>query len=142
MTIRPELYVAPPGGLHHLQVKLALGFDEEHPARPATLVDADGGAVELRYLDGTAGTVTVADPERLAAVLARDDLCRLHDRPLLLVNTHHRVLALATGPATPPSRLEVLWVSRIEDGTVVELLTDDPAQPTWQTFAVVDDPLR
>ena len=142
MTNRPDPSAAPHGGLQHLQVKLAFGFDEDHPARPATLVAAGHDTVEIGYLDGTTGTFTIADPERLAEVLTRHDVCRLHGRPLLLVNTHHGVLGIATGPAAPPSRLEVLWVSRLEDGAVVELVNSDDAQPAWQTFALVDPTRR
>jgi hypothetical protein len=92
-----------------------------HPERPATLVAVNGDALDIRHLDGTTGTTTVAAPDLLADVLAHDDLCRLHGQALLLVNTHYRVLGIATGPAAPPSRLEVMWASRLENGAVVEL---------------------
>lgn len=136
MTDEPEIYTAPPGGLHHIQVKLAFLTDQEHRARPAALTAVDGDTVTISYLDGAAETVVVNEPERLADVLARDDLCRIQGHPLLLVNTHYRVLGIATGLATPPSKLEVLIVSRLENGSVVELVNGDDTQPAWQTFAL------
>jgi hypothetical protein len=107
-----------------------------HPERPATLVAVNGDALDIRHLDGTTGTTTVAAPDLLADVLAHDDLCRLHGQALLLVNTHYRVLGIATGPAAPPSRLEVMWASRLENGAVVGLLSGNTEQPAWQTLSI------
>ena len=45
------------------------------------------------------------------------------------------MLAVATGPTAPPNRLVVTLVSRMEDGSVVELVGDDGDQPSWQVFA-------
>ena len=132
-TTRP----APLHRLHHIQVKLAFLDDDEHRARPAQLVSAGQGTAQIRYLDdGTTGSVTVTDPARLDATLARTDLCRIDDKPLLLVNITYRVLGIATGPATPPARLQVAIVSRLENGEVVELINEDP-QPAWQLLALV-----
>lgn len=124
--------------LQHVQVKIAFLADEENPARPATLDSVDGDRVSLRWLDGSTGGVTVTDAARLSAVLERDDLCRLRGEPLLLVSTVHHVLGLATGPPTPPARLEVLVVSVVEDGEVVELLSHGD-QPGWQLLALDPD---
>lgn len=136
MTDRETTDPAPVHRLHHIQVKRAFLDDAEHRARPAQLIATDQGAVQVRYLDdGTTGTVTVADPARLDAILARTDLCRVDDKPLLLVNTTYRVLGIATGPASPPPQLRVLIVSRLENGEVVELVNEDP-QPAWQLLAL------
>jgi len=75
------------------------------------------------------------DPKRFAETLRRSDLCRLDGNPLVLFNEHSHILAFVTGPATPPARLTVNWVSRLEHGSVVELLGDGD-QPSWQVFAV------
>jgi hypothetical protein len=122
--------------LVHQRVRAAFGADPDHPARPATIVNADRGVVDLRFLDGTSMAVSVLETERLAEVLGRGDLCRLHGDPLVLVNTDHAVLGVATGPPHPPASLEVLWVSRLDDGTVVEVPGGDDTQPSWQTFAL------
>jgi hypothetical protein len=138
MTTQPNWNPTSTNRIHPTQVRLAFLEDAEH-ARPARLTGVDGDAVSVHYLDDTTGSVTVADPERLADVLDRDDLCRLDGQPLLLVNTAYRVLAVATGPAAPPSRLAVLIVCRLEDGSVVELLSEADDQPAWQTFALQAD---
>ena len=98
--------------VHPIQVRRAF-LEDADDARPATLTGVDGGAVSIRYLDDTTATVTVGEPERLAEVLDRDDLCRLRGQPLLLVNTAYRLLAVATGPAAAPPRLEMLIVCRL-----------------------------
>ncbi len=51
-----------------------------------------------------------------------------------LWSAQHGVLAVATGPTSPPDRLIVQLVSRVEDGSVVELIGGDD-QPSWQVFA-------
>ena len=135
---RPGKPTKPPKaepGPHPIQVSRAFLDDIDHRARPARLESVEGEVVVIRNLDDTTTQVTVTDPKRLAKVLARPDVCRLRDLPLLLVNEHYGLLGIATGPATPPSRLEVLIVSRLEDGRVVELINDDP-QPSWQIFAL------
>ena len=133
----PGADASSPGLLHHIQVKRAFLDDQEHPARVALLGEVTGSALEIVYLDsGDSDVVEVANASRLAEILARDDLCRVRERPLLLVNTHYRVLGIATGPAGPPPQLEVLIVSRLEDGDVVELVTDSDVQPSWQLLAL------
>lgn len=136
MTDRTEFLTARPDQVHHRQAKLAFLDDPAHPASPALLVSLDGDTVELQHLGGRPGSVRVHHPDRLAEVLTRADLCRVQGHPLLLVNEHHGVLAVATGPATPPSQLAVLLVSRLDDGGVVELVAADDSQPSWQTFAL------
>ncbi len=74
-------------------------------------------------------------------VLERDDLCRLRDEPLVMVNERYGVLAVATGPATPPSNLAMLIVCELDDeGGVVQLLSSSDDQPCWQTFALRSEP--
>ncbi len=58
-----------------------------------------------------------------------------------MVNERYGVLAVATGPATPPSKLAMLIVCDLgDDGGVVELLSSSDDQPSWQMFAIVPDP--
>jgi len=123
--------------LRHEQVKRALGGDPEHPARPGVLTISEAGSVSVLLLgdSGHAVTVAVTDPERFTETLDRSDLCRLNGDPLVLFNEHRNILAVATGPETAPVRVTVNWVSRLEDGSVVELLGDGD-QPSWQIFAV------
>jgi len=136
MSSRPEFLTTRSDQVHPIQVKLAFLTDNGQ-ARPARLTSVDGDLVELHQLDGTTTSVRVHDAVRLAHVLGRDDLCRLRGLPLVMVNQQHRVLAVATGPATPPSKLAVLIVSRLgDDGGVVELLSSSDDQPAWQTFAL------
>jgi len=135
MPARPESSATRHDQVHPTQVRRAFLTDNSK-ARPATISSVDGDLVELHELDGTATSVQVHDATRLAEVLEREDLCRARDLPLVMVNTQHRVLAVATGPATPPAKLAVLIVSRLEDGGVVELLNSDEDQPSWQVFAL------
>jgi len=122
--------------LHLTQVKLAFGEDPEHPMRPAVFVGGEGSTVDVRYLGGPSGTVTVADTDRFAQVVARDDLTRYDGEPLLMINTHHGVLGVATGPATAPKQLQILFVAEIEDGSVVRLASAGKRQPEWELFAI------
>lgn len=124
-----------PPALHHTQIRAALGPDASPRARPATVTDtAADGVVNVRFLDGDTSTLSVADTIRLTATLERPDLCRLRGEPLVLWSAQHGVLAVATGPTSPPDRLVVQLVSRVEDGSVVELIGGDD-QPSWQVFA-------
>ena len=126
--------------MHPIQVRLAFLTDNDQ-ARPALLRSVDGDRVELRGLDGSEHTVRVHQGDRLAAVLDRHDLCRLRGEPLVMVNERYGVLAVATGPATPPSKLAMLIVCDLgDDGGVVELLSSSDDQPSWQTFALRSEP--
>jgi hypothetical protein len=60
----------------------------------------------------------------------------LRNRPRLLVNTHYRVVGIATGPSEPSAELKKLIVSRLEDGGVVELVADSDVKPAWQLLAI------
>lgn len=126
----------PPERLHWIQVKLAFGPEGREPARPATLLGVDGAEVRVRYLDGAEETVAVVEPERLALLLGTEDLCRLHGRPLLLVNTCYRVLGVATGPADPPGELKVSLAFAFDNNTVTRVLPAGEDQPTFQTLAL------
>lgn len=124
--------------IHPTAVRRAFGEDAEHRASLVTFVHLDGNVAVLRGLDGTEAAVTVADPDALRAAIERDDVCQLKGVPLVLVNERYRLLGVAVGPSAPPSRLEVLWgVSRIEDGSVVEIPSPDEAtQQAWLIFAL------
>jgi len=135
MTARSQ-HQRPTAVLHHTQVQRAFSSDYPPAAKPAVLTEAKGRRLAVHYLDGTDEAIHVSDGHRLAETLARPDLCQISGRPLLMVNTHYRVLGIATGPAAPPSRLVVLIVSRMENGSVVELLSGSEDQPSWQLFAL------
>lgn len=124
-------------GLNHVRVKRAFSSDKENPARPAVLAASSGSSIDVTYLDdGRTEQLVVSDSERLTVILNRPDLCRLKGNPLLLVNSHHRVLGVATGPTEPPSRLQVTIVTRLEAGAAVELVTDRDGQPSWQLLTL------
>jgi len=95
--------------IHPRQVRLAFGEDPHTPASPAKVIGLVGDQVELLKLDGVAATVQVVDSEAFDSALQRDDLCRLLDTPLALVNERRHLLALAIGPPGPPNKLEVQW---------------------------------
>ena len=136
MSPTPEFLTTRVDQVHPIQVRLAFQSDNAD-ARPALLHSVDGDRVELCALDGTESTARVHQTDRLAEVLDRDDLCRLRGEPLVMVNTRYGVLAVATGPAAPPSKLAMLIVSRLDDeGGVVELLSSSDDQPSWQVFAL------
>jgi hypothetical protein len=137
MTKRPETLKTPAGELSHGQAQIAFSSDGDSPARPAILVETEGDSITVRYFDNSTDTFSVFKADRLAAVFAREDLCRFREQPFLLVNRHHAALGVATGPATVPSPLEVLLVSRVEDGAAVEFISDHEPQPCWQLFAIV-----
>jgi hypothetical protein len=136
MSPTPRFLTTRADQVHPTQVRLAFLTDNDQ-ARPALLRSIDGDRVELGGLDGSAHTVRVHQSDRLAAVLERDDLCRVRGEPLVMVNERYRVLAVATGPASPPSRLAMLIVCELDNnGGVVELLSAEDDQPGWQTFAL------
>jgi hypothetical protein len=125
--------------VHPIQTRCAFLTDNAQ-APPALLRSLRADRVELVGLDGTVRTVGVHQADRLARVLERDDLCRVREQPLVMVNRQHGVLAVATGPASPPPQLAMLIVCRLEDGGVVELLSDRDDQPSWQIFALCAEP--
>lgn len=139
MTKRPETPDAPAGELSHGQAQVAFSSEGDSPALPAILVELDRESVTVRYFDNSTDTFSVFKADRLAAVFAREDLCRFREQPFLLVNRRYGALGVATGPATVPSRLEVLMVSLIEDGAALEFISDDESQPGWQLFAIAPE---
>lgn len=124
-----------PGRIIPLALVRRAFLEDTASTRMATLTGIDADGVSIRYLDGTTDTVAVTDPARLSEVTARDDLCRLEGEPLLLVSTRYGLLAVATGPASPPPRIAVSIVGRVEDGSVVELVGDRD-QPAWQILTL------
>lgn len=139
MPSRPRHLTTRPEQVHPTQARCAFLTDNAQ-AGPALLRSLHADRVELVGLDGSISTAGVYRADRLARVLERDDLCRVRDQPLVMVNRQHRVLAVATGPASPPPQLAMLIVCRLEDGGVVELLSDHDDQPSWQTFALHAEP--
>ena len=140
MSPTPKFLTTRSDQVHPTQVRLAFLTDNDQ-ARPALLRSLDGDRVGLCGLDGTERTVRVHQAERLAVVLDRDDLCRLRDEPLVMVNERYGVLTVATGPVTPPSKLAMLIVCELDDeGGVVQLLSSSDDQPCWRTFALRSEP--
>ncbi len=127
----------PPERLHWIQVKLAFGNEGKVQARPATLVELDEAHVDIRYIGGSEETVQVVEPERLAELLTRDDVCRLDGQPLLLVNTYYRVFGLATGPTTAPAQLKASLAFAFGNSSVTMTLPAGEDQPTLHTLALV-----
>ena len=120
--------------VHHGQVSRA--FRPEAGAYLARITAAEGAAALVeRVPEGGVAEVVVALPVAFAAALARDDLTRLHGDPLALVSPGYGVLGVATGPALPPDRLSIVFVSRLEEGHAVEIPASGPGQPSWQLFA-------
>ena len=132
----------PPERLHWIQVKLAFGNEGREQARPATLLEVDGAHVDIHYLGGPEETVEVVEPDRLAELLTRDDVCSLNDEPLLLVNTYYRVFGLATGPATAPAQLKASLAFAFENSSVTMTLPAGEDQPTLYTLALVSSKVR
>jgi len=126
-----------PRRAHPTQVRLAFGGDPDQPAAPAVLLARQDGVATLGILrDHVVRRFRVGEVARLAAVLARPDLCRLGGRPLVLVNPRYRVMAIAVGPPVPPDHVEINYgVSRLEDGAAVEMPGVD-GQPSWHVFGV------
>ena len=121
--------------VHHGQV--SRGFTRTAGAYPARLLAADtSSALVQRVSDRQLVTFAVARPDDLAATLERDDLTLLDGHPLVLVSPGYGVLGIATGPAAPPDRLSVVFVSRLEGGHAVEIPASGAEQPSWQLFAV------
>ena len=126
-----------PRRLYPRHVRMAFGGDPAHPFDLGVLLAVDGTTVTLGLLtDEAVYRFVVPEPERLAAVLGRRDLCRLDGRPLVLVNRHYQALGIAVGPPVPPDQLSVCYgVCRIEDGAAVEIPGND-GQPSWHVFAL------
>lgn len=140
MSPTPEFLTTRADKVHPIQARLAFLTDNAE-ARPALLRSVHDDRVELCGLDGTERTLSVHHADRLADVLERNDLCRLRSEPLVIVNERYGVLAVATGPATPPSKLAMLIVCELDDnGAVVELLSAEDDQPSWRTLALQRDP--
>jgi hypothetical protein len=127
----------PPERLHWIQVKLAFGNEGREPARPAALVEVDHAHVAVRYLDGSEETVEVVEPDRLADLLARDDVCRIDGQPLLLISPCYRVFGLATGPSAAPPQLKASLAFAFENSSVTRTLPAGDDQPTLHTLALV-----
>ena len=120
--------------VHPIQVSRAFGPGGR--AFVARLVDTDGATARVAAVtDGSVTTLTIGRPDALATVLERDDLTLLDGAPLVLVAPRHGVLGVATGPPTPPERLAVVAVSRLEGGHAVEVPASDADQPSLQLFA-------
>lgn len=117
--------------------KVSRAFGPGGGAYVARLVGTEGSTVSVaRVPDGSVNAFTIARPDAFAATLGRDDLTLLDDAPLVLLNPAYGVLGVATGPPTPPPRLSVVTVSRLEGGHAVEIPASDAGQPSFQLFAI------
>jgi len=92
--------------------------------------------LRLRALDGDEFEVSVVDPIAVASALARDDLTRVREHALLLVNRRRRLIAIAIGPVTPPNQLQVLaHIVQLGPTGAVEIVGGD-GQPSWLLFEI------
>ncbi len=131
----PDASVAP-RRTHVHPGQVARAFRSDVGAFLARFVEVDGDTVvAVPVPDGPHTTFTVALPEAFVATLARDDITRLDGHPLALVSPRFGVLGLATGPAEPPDRLELVFVARLEGGHAVEIPPSGDGQPAFQLFA-------
>lgn len=123
--------------MHWIKARHALLEDREHVR---FYLVAYSGAIppvggEWVALDPVGGGPTehweVEDYARLRAVLARDDLTRLRDKPLVVGNREKHLLGFAVGPAEAPSHPEIVGVYDLERAV---LAAAGEGQPEWWLF--------
>jgi hypothetical protein len=121
-----------PKSVHHIEARKA--FEPGSDAYPARLRSAANGMVIVeRISDWSAKVLVTASPDRLAAILGREDVTRIGRDPLVLVSEARCPLALATGPSEAPAKIAIRSnISRLENGEAVEIPSADDAQPSWQ----------
>jgi hypothetical protein len=124
-----------PTHVHHIQARKAFGPDGGAYVGRLVAYENSTALVE-RVPRGPVDTFVVARADDFATTLTRDDLTQLDGAPLVLVNATYNVLGIATGPATPPERLSLILVTRLEGGHAVEIPAADPEQPNWQLFVI------
>jgi hypothetical protein len=126
-----------PKNVHHIQARKAFGPRSD--AYLARLRSATNEKVTVeRTTDGSAKMLVTASPDRLAAILGREDVTRVGGNPLVLVSEARHLMAIATGPSDAPARIAICSnVSRLENGQAVEIPSPDDTQPSWQLVPVV-----
>jgi hypothetical protein len=117
------------------RVETAFG-DEAASVEPMIVVDTRGDRATLRTLDGKERAATITDADAFATALGRPDLTKLRsEHPFLMVSVQRRLIALAFGPVELPAKIRMLAnVVRLEDGSAVEIPSDDDTQPSWLLF--------
>jgi hypothetical protein len=135
--VHPRWPAHRPTTIHWIQARLA--FERGAEAYPARLIGVVAGtALVERMLDTTTVALVVALPDRLTALLGREDLTLFRGTPLALVSERYGVLAIATGPKELSGPLCVRSnVSRVDGGEAVEIPAVENAQPSLQILAAV-----
>jgi hypothetical protein len=135
--VHPRWPAGRPTSIHWIQARLA--FESGAEAYPGRLICVDYGTVLVeRVTDGTTTVLVVALPDRLTALLARDDLTMFRGTALAVLNERYGVLGIATGPSELSCELRLCSnVSRLENGETVEIPAVDHAQPSLQLLAAV-----
>ncbi len=92
------------------------------------LAAAGPGSLRLERSDGSIERWDTDDPERLAGIVAREDLTCRHGRPLVAGNPSKRLLGFAAGPAETPKQIRILVALDVSRGV---LIAADADQPEW-----------
>lgn len=114
-------------GVNVIQVRRAV-VDDWTNTLLATVDGADGETLRLVGLDGTKVTVRLVDSASLVAVLAESSATLFRGRRLAFVNERCRLLGLAYGPPTPPSKLEIVAVLDLANSSI----PPGDEQPGWR----------
>jgi len=121
--------------IHPTAARRAFGGDPEHPAVVGRIIGVDGTSQIVALPDsGSAAAVDIED-EAFTAALERKDVCRYGGLfPLVLLNLHYGLIALAVGRKRAPKQLEVdAGTVRLENGSAVEI-PRRKGQPGWLLF--------
>ncbi len=103
----------------------------------AVVVSVVGDRLQIRLLRGEEREIVPRDAPVVASTLEQHDITRVHGRPLLLVNEFRCLVAIATGPAEPPERLEVsAHFVRLGEHGAVEMIGSGDLQPSWLLFEI------
>jgi hypothetical protein len=118
--------------VHPIQVRHAFGVHRESAAM-GDLIAADGTDLLIHLRDDgreQAWRIT-KDADRWNEVTAGDLCCR-DGRPVVLVSSRCRLLAIATGPAEIPDQVRVLY--GVVDLSGPRLPPAEAGQPAWELF--------
>jgi hypothetical protein len=138
--VHPRWPAGRPTSIHWIQARLA--FESGAESYPARLICVDHGTVLVERVDVRTMTVlVVALPDRLTALLARDDLTMFLGTALAVLSERYGVLGIATGPSELSCELRLRSnVSRLENGETVEIPAVDDTQPSFQLLAALPAP--
>jgi hypothetical protein len=131
----PTTHVDGSKPIHPIAVRQAFGGDAEHPAVVGRLIGLDGTSQIVTLPDSGRAAAVDIDDEAFTAALGRKDVCRYGGSfPLVLLNFHYGLIALAIGRKRAPTQLEVdPSTVRLENGSAVEI-PRRKGQPGWLLF--------